>query len=228
VKRKRTLTQYQGKLSPALVAAGMSAAARNAQRLFDDASILFEAKRFPSACSLAVLSIEESGKIAILRRLATAQSDEMRKPIWREYRNHQSKNLMWIVAELVRKGARTIEELRVIVDPTSDHPSLIDNVKQLGFYTDCCGDANWSEPHVVVEEALAKSILFAAKVLIPKREIPVREMELWIEHVGSYPSNSEAFEGIVAFYRAMQAEGLDCHTPEEIGVFLGLKAADPI
>ena len=38
------------------VAAGINAAIQNAKRLSDDASLLFEAGRFPSAASLAILS----------------------------------------------------------------------------------------------------------------------------------------------------------------------------
>jgi AbiV family abortive infection protein len=41
----------------------MNAAARNAARLVSDAEILLGAKRYPSAAALAVLAIEESGKL---------------------------------------------------------------------------------------------------------------------------------------------------------------------
>jgi len=199
----------------------MNAAARNAKRLYDDAALLMEAGRFPTACSIAVLSIEESGKVAILRRLALAKDDTQAKKLWREYRDHRSKNMMWIVAELAAKGARTIEDLRVIVDPDSDHRSVLDSIKQLGFYTDCCGDiANWSEPNTVVEEDLARSILFAAKVLLRKKDVPVREAELWIEHLGPSIDGADSFDELVVFYRAMHAEGLESFTPEEIARFL--------
>ena len=59
-KRKKAIERYEGKLSAAQIAAGMNAARRNATRLLGDAKLLMEAKRFPAACSLAILSIEES------------------------------------------------------------------------------------------------------------------------------------------------------------------------
>jgi AbiV family abortive infection protein len=121
-KRKPTLQQYSARLSPEQIAAGMNAAMRNAKRLYADAELLLQAGRFPTACSIAVLSIEEAGKVAILRRLSLARDDQKAKEIWREYRDHQAKNLMWIVRELASNGAKTIEELRVIVDPIANTP----------------------------------------------------------------------------------------------------------
>jgi hypothetical protein len=61
---------YRGKLSPKQAAEGMNAAAQNAKRLCEDAQLLFEARKFPTACALAILSIEESGKLPFLREIA--------------------------------------------------------------------------------------------------------------------------------------------------------------
>ena len=54
----------------------MTCAKQNAKRLAEDAQLLFDAERFPSALSLAVLSLEESGKLIILRGMATAVTDQ--------------------------------------------------------------------------------------------------------------------------------------------------------
>jgi len=45
-------------------------------RLVEDAKLLLANDRLPSACSLAVLSIEESGKASILRRIACSGDGE--------------------------------------------------------------------------------------------------------------------------------------------------------
>jgi AbiV family abortive infection protein len=45
----------------------MNAAIANAQRLAEDAQLLLDAERFPSAASLAILALEEAGKVIILR-----------------------------------------------------------------------------------------------------------------------------------------------------------------
>jgi AbiV family abortive infection protein len=71
----RMLAQYKGRLTPQQAADGINEARGNAERLYADAAVLFEQKRFESACALAILSIEEFGKPAILRRVATATTD---------------------------------------------------------------------------------------------------------------------------------------------------------
>ena len=59
---KKSLDQYKGRLLPEQIAEGMNAAVRNATSLVDDANLLLERKRFPSAVALAILAIEEAGK----------------------------------------------------------------------------------------------------------------------------------------------------------------------
>lgn len=218
---KKPIRQFAGSLTPQQIADGMNAAGRSAKRLFDDAQSLADASRFPSACALAILSIEEAGKRAVLRRLATSQDDKERKDIWRDYRNHQVKNSAWILLELAAKGAKTLEDMRPTVDPNSDHPAVLDTIKQIAFYTDCYGDAHWSEPHDVIDEKLCHSIIAAARVLLPQSEVTRQEVELWIEHVGPH-ADGPTFEGPRNFYRAMKAEGLSNHDDEHLDRFLGI------
>ena len=129
------LPQHRGELSCAQIAAGMNAALGNAQRLWRDAALLAENGRTPSAVALAILSIEESGKVPLLRQLALAANVPERREFWNAYRSHLQKNTLWILGQLVAKGGRTLDDLRVIVDPDSDHPDILDNLKQLCIYT---------------------------------------------------------------------------------------------
>jgi hypothetical protein len=48
----------------------------NTLRLLEDARLLFEAKRYPSAVQMAIIAIEESEKEAILRFLAATGIDD--------------------------------------------------------------------------------------------------------------------------------------------------------
>lgn len=82
--RKRKLDAYQGRLSAAQIAAGMNAAENNARRLAEDAATLLGLGRFPTATALAILSIEEAGKVSILRELALARSEEELAAAWRD------------------------------------------------------------------------------------------------------------------------------------------------
>ena len=146
---KDKLSQYRGRLTPTQIDNGMNAAIRNARRLADDARALFDLERYPTAASIAVLSIEESGKVSILRHFAMARDLPSCRRIWRDYRNHRSKNVAWILPDLVAAGARDLESLRLATQPDAEHTALLNNVKQIGLYSDCLGNAHWSEPEKV-------------------------------------------------------------------------------
>lgn len=218
---KRPFNQYRGHLSAGDIAAGMNAARRNAARLLEDAKLLLDAGRIPTACSVAILAIEEAGKVSIFRELATVGDDKQLKETWRRYRNHRAKNVMWIIGELAKDGARTLEDMRPIQDDSSDHPEVLDAIKQLGFYTDCYKHGLWSEPLEVIDEALARSMVSIAGVLCKeKQEISQREIELWIQHVGPYIRTPLAALKVVEFHKAMLEEGLTEKPLEEMRKFV--------
>jgi AbiV family abortive infection protein len=202
-------TPYRGTLDAAQIAAGMNLATSNASRLASDARLLLENKRWPSAASIAALSIEESGKVVILRRFLTATDEEV-KSLWKSYRSHTKKNTNWILPDLVSKGAKTLEDFRPMIDGTSDHPATLDTIKQLGFYSDCLENAHWSDPESVVDEVLATQLVKAAEILSPARVVTVRELELWVKHMAPVWNKSADWmkTALVNWYAEMQAEGL--------------------
>ena len=180
---KGKLPRYKGELSAVQIAHGMNAACRNARRLADDAKLLLDAGRYPTAASIAALSIEESGKMSVLRRLAFAPNKEVRRSAWKDYRSHRSKNAAWILPDLVAKGARDLDSLRPATDASAGHTALLDQVKQIGFYTDCLGDAHWSEPEKVIDENLSRSLVRIADILASSEVVTVKEIELWVKHM---------------------------------------------
>ena len=177
------MAKYNGKLSASQIAHGMNIACRNARRLANDAKLLLDAGRYPTAASIAALSIEESGKVSVLRRLAFAPNEEVRRRAWKDYRTHRSKNTAWILPNLVAKGARDLDSLRLATDSSSEHTVVLDQVKQIGFYTDCLGTAHWSDPEKAVEDNTARSLVGIADLLAKSRVITIKEVELWIKHM---------------------------------------------
>ncbi|KOA97638.1 hypothetical protein AE921_16900 [Xanthomonas arboricola] len=204
------LQAYKGRLSPSQLADGMNAAVENAARLANDAELLVKSGSYSTAVSVAALAIEEAGKVSILRSLALAKTDDDVRNCWRDYRSHTQKNAAWILPDLVAKGARKLEELRPIFAEGSEHPGLLDNVKQLGFYTDCLGTAHWSRPADVIDEKLAESILFIAKLFARPTAHTAREVELWIEHMGPVWKQDMAWmqQALLNWQEAMHKEGL--------------------
>lgn len=219
---KRKLDQYKGKLTPAQIADGMNEAAANAKRLYEDARLLFEHGRHPSALSLAALSIEESGKLSILRSLALARDQKELAITWREYRSHTRKNIMWPFVQIFLQGGRRLGDFRPLFEDKSEHPFLLDNVKQLAFYTDCLGKRHWSVPAEVINHELAESIVQIALLLLPKREVTEREIELWIEYIQPvWKQSMEMMEAAVsAWHRQMCEEGLSSGDPDDMEKFI--------
>ena len=161
---KSKLSKYTGGLEPPQIACGMNAARRNARRLAEDAKLLLEAGRYPTATALAVLSIEESGKTSILRGFASIPDTE-RQRRWQEYRSHRKKNAMWILPSLVASAARDLDSLAPAANVSGEHTALLDQLKQISLYTDCLGNAHWSEPEKIIESELAKHLVSTADLL---------------------------------------------------------------
>jgi AbiV family abortive infection protein len=207
---KRKLDSYKGKLSADQVAAGINAAMQNAKRLAEDASLLFEAGRFPSSASLAILSIEESGKVSILRSLALAKTDEDIADAWRDYRSHTKKNVSWLLPKLMEQGARKLDDFKTLFEESSDHPYVLDQLKQIGFYTDCLDRAHWSMPQEVIDESLAKMLVQVAKIFARDKHVSKTEINLWIKHIGPVWKRDPSWmkRALCNWYREMQDAGL--------------------
>ena len=172
---------YTGALSPADVVAGMAAARRNARQLAEDAQSLLDQGRWASALSLAVLSIEESGKVGVLRRLSTASEASDLRAAWACYRSHRRKLgqplglgkvfapnalqcLTDVVTEAVDRHAKTVASM--------------DASKQAGFYTDCVRDPSdrplWVEPMTAINPDHARSVVGCAAILLEHRAVSKR------------------------------------------------------
>lgn len=218
---------YRGPLSPKLAAEGINAAAHNARRLLSDAKLLLEAERFPTAAALATLSIEESGKVSILRGMVGQASPDILREEWRRYRDHRAKNGAWILPDLAAKGARRLHELRDVVNRDGEHTALLNSVKQIGFYTDCYAQGHWSEPEKVIDAELARSLVQIAELLAGREEtVTVRELELWAQHVAPALRTPDASFALLRWATAMYQEGLSTTTPQDYARFvLGETAA---
>lgn len=207
---KKRLDSYKGNLSADQIAEGINAAIKNAKRLSEDASLLFEAGRFPTAASLAILSIEESGKVSILRSVALAKTNEDVSDAWSNYRSHTKKNTSWLLPQLVGQGARKLDDFKILFDESSDHPYILDQLKQIAFYTDCLGRAHWSIPEDVIDESLAKRLIQVACVLARDKHVTKTEIELWIKYIGPVWKRDPSWmnHALCNWYRAMQDNGL--------------------
>jgi AbiV family abortive infection protein len=208
--KKKKLDSYKGKLASAQIAEGINAAIQNAKRLAEDAELLFNAERLPSAASLAILSIEESGKISILRALALARNNEDIADAWRDYRSHTKKNVSWLLPQLAAEGARKLDDFKPLFEESSEHPFILDQLKQLGFYTDCLGKVHWSVPEEVIDQPLAKLLVGIATIFAKDNQITTTEIDLWIKHIGPVWKRDPSWmkQALCNWYQEMQEKGL--------------------
>jgi AbiV family abortive infection protein len=221
------LTPYKGLLSSAEVAAGMNAANRNAKRLADDARILLDKGRIPTAASLAALAIEEAGKVTILRQIALVTSQKDAAKAWKPYRRHTDKNNMWPFPQMVSGGARQLEDFRSLVAPDAEHPQLLDQLKQLGFYTDTYKRGHWSCPEEVIDRKLADSLVQTAELLASDKVVTAEEIDLWAKHLGPVWGKSYEWmqKALVDWYSEMQQRGLAPAGANKMQVFVSRKAS---
>lgn len=175
--------QFTQGISVKLAAEISNGAIENAKSLYEDAKLLFDNEKFARAISLAILSIEESGKPSIIRNLVLEDDPKEISNLWKSYRRHQDKNSMWIVPELIFKGARKLEDMRKVVDKNSDHTQTLDNLKQLCFYSDVFTKGKLSLPNKVATKDVAFSILEVAKSSIKETIVTEESLEIWVKHL---------------------------------------------
>jgi AbiV family abortive infection protein len=204
----RALKQYTGPLDAKQIAEGMRAAIKNAQRLFRDAETLVGLGRYPTATALAILCLEETGKVRLLRSFAWSRDEDDLDGHWRDFRKHTAKtvdaarwafpgNLVEIAAEWRARGTPMTQEFlerasrRLASNlANSKHlPHRFEKAKQLAFYVDCLTDGDtagpiWSEPMIASDRARAEHYLETARKVVPVHDVDDREVELWVRYVG--------------------------------------------
>lgn len=174
---------WRGPLTPAVAADGINAAYRNARRLLKDAEQLAATGSYPTATALAVLAIEEHGKASIIHLIVLAKNPDTRKKHWQEYTSHTAKNAAWVLLNLIKAGAKTLDDFRIIFDESSPHPFILDDFKQWGFYTDCRGRM-WSEPEKQITPEICREVLTCAVALIrTARDYTAEQMECYVRHL---------------------------------------------
>lgn len=228
---KKKLDQYSGKLTPAQIAAGMNAACANAKRLATAAALLLKNEQYALAASAAAISIEEAGKPAILRALALATSEQEVHKCWRDYRTHTKKNPMWLSLQLLLKGARKLDDFKELFHDDAEHPFLLDQIKQIGLYSDCLGKAHWSIPAEVIDKSLATMLVSTANILGQEKEHTETEIQLWIRHMAPVQRRPKehAEHALALWYKDMQKHGLmpDGRNEMEDFIMSGLKKNEP-
>ena len=203
---------YEGALTPAEAVEGMAAAMRNCRRLAADASILLAAGSWPTATSLAILAVEEAGKVVVLRRLSTTTNCAELKVGWKGYNWHQHKIGGSLGLNTAHGPMTDLAVLQTAMDERTASAVRVDQLKQSGFYSDCLPDAQdrpgWKEPSSCINEEVARLWVKAANEQAAKPDVMLREIELLVEHSGPVTGIPNIGFDRLAWLQAMKAEGL--------------------
>jgi len=201
---------HADKLSSTQIANGINAAFTNVKRLTEDAILLLEAGRYPTAASLAILAIEEYGKERILREIARTDEADKLKALWKDYRSHTKKNIVWTIPGLLAREANFRDVAAQVFDKSSDYPKLLDHIKQLCFYTDCLDNMNWSYPTNRIDKRIAESIVEIARFYSNAKKTTSKEIEIWVKHFKGVPyENADlVYKALSEYHSEIQECGL--------------------
>ncbi len=81
------------------------------------------------------------------------------------------------------KGARRANDFLPLFHPDAEHPFILDQLKQVSFYTDCLRKGHWSVPEKVATKEAAESLLKIAEGFSRSRETTTEEIDLWIQYI---------------------------------------------
>lgn len=152
----------------------------NAARLLNDAKILYDAKSYRSAASLAVLSIEETGKACLvywkLHEFELFTNEEiikashlLKQKVLSAYRFYKEAKPIMDAANGKVLGKDMVDQMIAAPDGKwwPVHMAAItgsfDTVKQLGFYTDLNDDLTAFSIHATMGETDAKQQIAEAE-----------------------------------------------------------------
>jgi len=201
--------QFSSVISVKEAAEGISVTLLNAKELFRDAEILFENGRNPRAIALAILSIEEYGKIEKIKELLL--SKQKIASLWRDLRSHKSKNYFWLFPLLKNMGITNYELITSLSSPGSNSVKFLDQLKQICFYTEAIENENgkgclWWLPSDITDADLAKFYLETARVVVYDDGIHWTEgaLRVYIEY-NYYKDGTPYTKDQLAYYRELKS-----------------------
>lgn len=175
-------TEYRGALNVEQMAECIDASRMNARSLFEDAVLLYEHGHYERALALAILSIEESNKPAILFSFFILFLNDKIPPsqLWKDYRNHTAKSKGWMMPlmdsllelpSLISKKKFSVlqkEQMELLNSPK--YARIVNLLKQRCLYSDCVDDGTALLPSDLPAEALSTIFIDLARFSSKRHE----------------------------------------------------------
>jgi AbiV family abortive infection protein len=180
-----TSIAYNKKLTPKLAAEGIKIILENSKSLLNDAELLYSSNRFERAVAIAIIAIEESGKLPIIRIILLEDEEKELRKEWKKFRTHTEKNWGLLFTKIPAQSFKKLDDFKVFFDGSNSTKGF-DFLKQFSLYTELLHNTVWQSPSNVVTKELAKSIIETAKLFVGKELIAMStepELELWVKHL---------------------------------------------
>ena len=154
--------RHSGHLSLEQISAGISACIDNALDLFGDAMILRHHKRHARALSLLLTSLQEAGKVSLLRQMSLLSPKDQKKwsHLWRLFRDHEAKDGLGQSAKISNnvQGDPGEAFLEQFVYNSTLAPAK-EKIRQFGQYVDFVPkDGTWWSPRDITPEVVEHAV----------------------------------------------------------------------
>lgn len=130
----------------------------NALSLKNDSELLLDKGSKHAASALAILAIEELGKMDLVRQIFMCREDEkelVKK--WRGFRDHRSKNVLWTMYFLKKNNA-TMEDVKKTMNSKSNASQFLNDLKMACFYVDISNDGDITRPSNIIDDVHLETI----------------------------------------------------------------------
>ncbi|GBD95239.1 MAG TPA: AbiV family abortive infection protein [Nitrospirae bacterium] len=148
--------KYNGRITIDQIVGGISCCLENAKELFLDAQILRRSQRYPRALSLLLMSMQEAGKIEILRKMASISSGDQKKwkKLWKQFRSHEIKDALGYSHKICTEFSKSAGDIfweQLIYD--KNFSSAKEKARQFALYVDyIASDNEWWSPSAVSQK----------------------------------------------------------------------------
>ncbi|GAA0527908.1 AbiV family abortive infection protein [Chitinophaga japonensis] len=206
---------YSGVVTPEMAEIGIKLSIENAFSLLSESRLLLNNSYYPRAIALAILAIEEKGKIEMIKQLLLYKQKVA--SAWQNFRDHKHKNANWKFPLLKEKGINNIELLSKVTDPKGPAALELDRIKQLCFYTDAArmkgnkSKWNWLQPTDIFTKDYATTLLMIAENFVKDDGIDWTSEALSIYKDYFTPKDGEeqvTVQKFISFYKDLENRSL--------------------
>lgn len=169
---------YRGKLTVEQIAQGIEVCLDNIEKLVEDAHVLLEANRPPSASFALLCADQELGKVYVLQLMAMCLLKDQAewRLWWRRFRGHEAKTALANVFDILELDeSRFSSVIEVVEKDWLPSARDLESLRQLCLYVDYSATENrWLSPREIsmeVAEPLMRKVMQRLRRVLEARQL---------------------------------------------------------